>query len=68
MDPLLEDDLKRSRRTKHYQQYQKHLDELEKADKKEDVGTIQGKEVKKIEPKDTQSIISVFNNTVQKKK
>lgn len=50
VDPISEEELKRSRRMKHYQQYQSHIDELKKPDKTKStpMGEMQGKKVKKI--------------------
>lgn len=50
VDPISEEELKRSRRIKQYQQYESHLDELDKSDKTQStpIGEMQGKKVKKI--------------------
>jgi hypothetical protein len=68
MDPILDDELKQSRRMKLYQQYQEHLDQIDKTDKKdipEPSGEIQGKKIKKI-TSDNPRIENVFNGSIKK--
>jgi hypothetical protein len=68
MDPILDDELKRSRRTKHYQQYQDHLDQMDKTDKKstsEPSGEMQGEKVKKIAAKGSLTE-NLFNRSIKK--
>lgn len=68
MDPILDDELKRSRRMKQYQQYQEQLDQMNKTDKKDTSapsGEIQGKKVKKLSSKDS-PVGNLFNNSVKK--
>lgn len=68
MDPILDDELKRSRRMKQYQQYQDHLDKLDEVDKKsapEPSGEMQGKKVKKIVVENS-ATENVFNRSIKK--
>lgn len=68
MDPILDDELKRSRRLKQYQQYQDHLDQIDKTDKKdisEPSGEMQGKKIKKI-ASDHSRTGNIFNNSIKK--
>lgn len=58
MDPISEEELRRSRRTKQYQQYQNYIDSLDNADKKDSpeqflTGKMKGKTIKKISEGDS---------------
>jgi hypothetical protein len=65
MDPILDDELKQSRRMKLYQQYQEHLDQTDKKDMSEPSGKMQGKKIKKI-TSDNPRIENVFNGSTKK--
>ncbi len=69
VDPIEEEELRRSRRINQYQQYQNNLDELDKTDGKKDsnpTGDMQGKKIKKIEPENSPNT-SLFNKIIPKK-
>jgi hypothetical protein len=69
MDPILDDELKQSRRMKLYQQYQEHLDQIDKTDKKnlsEPSGEMEGKKIKK-NASDNSRIGNVFESSVKNK-
>ena len=56
VDPIIEEEQRRSRIIKQYQQYQNNLEELDKTDGKKDshlTGDMQGRKVKKIEPENS---------------
>lgn len=65
MDPIQDDELRLSRRTKQYQQYQEQLDQIDKKDISEPSGKMQGKKIKKIASDHSQAG-NVFNNSIKK--
>lgn len=65
MDPILDDELRRSRRIKQYQQYQDHLDQIDKTDASKSNGEIQGKKVKKLTNENLPAG-NIFNRSIKK--
>ncbi|MBA2368884.1 MAG: hypothetical protein H0V82_07675 [Candidatus Protochlamydia sp.] len=68
MDPILEDELKRSRIMKQYQQYQAYTDQVDEAENLNKLvpeGELQGKKVNKITSENSQ-IEHIFNSIVKK--
>jgi hypothetical protein len=65
MDPIKDDELKKSR-LKQYQQYQEHLDQIDKKEAPEPSGDMQGKKIKK-RASDNSRTENVFNNSIKKK-
>lgn len=48
VDPILEEELRRSSRVKQYQEYQNMVDNLEEGSAVQSTGKIEGKTVKKV--------------------
>lgn len=65
VDPILDEELRRSRRMKQYQEYQNMVDNLED-DTVQSTGKIEGKTVKKL-PDDDGAVRKIFKNSIDEK-
>ncbi|OJU79988.1 MAG: hypothetical protein BGO10_01460 [Chlamydia sp. 32-24] len=65
VDPILEEELRRSRRVKQYQEYQNYLDNAEDVPDTQPIGKIEGKTVKKLS--NDSSLEKIFNNSIKNK-
>jgi hypothetical protein len=70
MDPISEEELRRSTRVKQYQQYQNYVDSLDNADKKDSsetskIGKMKGKTIKRISEEGS-PMREIFNRYAKK--
>lgn len=64
VDPILDEELRRSRRMKQYQEYQNMVDNLEDNSSVQSTGKIEGKAVKKLS--NDEKTGKVFKKTIDK--
>lgn len=63
VDPILDEELRRSRRMKQYQEYQNMVDNLENSSADQSTGKIEGKTVKKLSD-DEGTVRKIFKSSV----